>query len=120
MAEGFFNARNTDAALVAESAGVGALDGKPPSPPAVAEMKRRGIDILRHRARNISSIAAADYDMVVALDKEVAALFSAAFPEYPDTRTWIVPDPYGGSTEEYREAADMISVRVEKLIHSIP
>ena len=88
---------------------MGAVDGTPPSLLAVLEMKRRGIDIAWHRARNISSVTVADFDMVVALDREVAALFWVAHPEYPGLRIWIVPDPYGGSAGEYREAADLIS-----------
>jgi len=120
MAEGFFNASTTPAAVVAESAGVGAADGKPPSPPAVLEMKRRGIDISGHRARNIASVDIAGYEMVVALDREVAALFQTAFPEYAAVRLWIIPDPYGGSAEEYRKAADLISAQVEELLRSIP
>ena len=66
--------------FTAESAGVGAVDGTPPSLLAVLEMKRRGIDIAPHRARNISSVTVADYEIVVALDREVAALFWAALP----------------------------------------
>jgi protein-tyrosine phosphatase len=119
MAEGFFNSLNKNAAAAAESAGVGAVNGTPPSLLAVLEMKRRGIDIARHRARNISSVEVPDYDIVVALDREVAALFWTAYPEYPDLRIWVVPDPYGGSAGEYREAADLISTQVEELIRSI-
>ncbi len=119
MAEGFFNALRRHDAIEAESAGVGAADGAPPSWPAVQEMKRRGIDIASHRARNISSVTVADYEIVVALDREVAALFWAAHPDYPGLRIWDVRDPYGGSAGEYREAADLISTQVEELIRSI-
>jgi protein-tyrosine-phosphatase len=119
MAEGFFNALNKNASVAAESAGVGAVDGTPPSLLAVLEMKRRGIDIARNRARNISSVVVSDYDMVVALDREVAALFWAAYPEYSGLRIWVIPDPYGGSAGEYREAADLISTQVEELIQTV-
>jgi protein-tyrosine phosphatase len=118
MAEGLFNALNRNTAAAAESAGVGAVDGTPPSLPAVREMKRRGIDIARHRARNISSVVVSDYDIVVALDREVAARFWAANPEYLGLRIWDVPDPYGSSAAEYREAADLIRTQVEELIRS--
>ena len=119
MAEGLFNALRKNDSVIAESAGVGAVDGTPPSLPAVLELKRRGIDIAGHRARNISSVMVADYEIVVALDREVAARFWAAHPEYPGLRIWDVPDPYGGSAAEYREAADLISTQVEELIRSI-
>ncbi len=119
MAEGFFNFLSKQAGIAAESAGVGAVDGTPPSLPAVLEMKRRGIDIARHRARNVSSVAVSDYVVVVALDREVAALFGAAFPETSDLRIWVIPDPYGGSAGEYREAADLITSHVEELLRSV-
>ncbi len=119
MAEGFFNTLRKDDSVTAESAGVGAVDGTPPSLLAVLEMKRRGIDISGHRARNISSVTVDDYEIVVALDREVAARFWAAHPEYPGLRIWIVPDPYGGSAGEYREAADLISTQVDELLRSI-
>ncbi len=120
MAEGFFNALRKDDSVTAESAGVGAVDGTPPSLPAVLEMKRRGIDISGHRARNISSVTISDYDIVIALDREVAARFWAAQPEYPGLRIWDVRDPYGGSAGEYRQAADRICENVEELLRNNP
>jgi protein-tyrosine-phosphatase len=119
MAEGFYNALNKNAAAAAESAGVGAVGGTPPSLLAVLEMKRRGIDIARHRARNVSSVVVSDYEIVVALDREVAARFWLAYPEHPDLRIWIVTDPYGGSAGEYREAADLLSTQVEELLRTV-
>jgi protein-tyrosine phosphatase len=119
MAEGFFNALVKDDSVTAESAGVGAVDGTPPSLLAVLEMKRRGIDISPHRARNVSSVPVDEYEIVVALDREVAALFWKAHPEHTGLRIWVVPDPYGGSAGEYREAADLIRKQVEELIRSI-
>jgi protein-tyrosine phosphatase len=74
MAEGFFNFLSKQAGIAAESAGVGAVDGTPPSLLAVLEMKRRGIDIARHRARNVSSVAVSDYVVVVAGDFRFADL----------------------------------------------
>jgi protein-tyrosine phosphatase len=118
MAEGFLNSLGKNAAIVAESAGVGAVDGTPPSLLAVLEMKRRGVDIARHRARNISSITVSDYAIVVALDRKIAALFEAACPDYSGLQTWVIPDPYGGSAGEYREAADLISSQVEELFRN--
>ena len=119
MAEGFFNALNKKSSVAAESAGVGAVDGTPPSLLAVLEMKRRGIDIARHRARNFSSVVVSEYDMVVAMDREVAALFWTAYPEYSGLRIWVIPDPYGGSAGEYRKAADLISTQVEELLQTV-
>jgi len=119
MAEGFFNAAAGGTPWRAESAGVGAADGAPPSLLAVLEMKRRGIDIAAHKARSISNIVPDAYEAVVALDREVAALFHAAFPVCRALRVWSVPDPYGSSAGEYRRAADQIHEQVEELLEII-
>ncbi len=119
MAAGFFNASVRGNSIAAESAGVGAIDGAPPSLLAVLEMKRRGIDIKSHRARNIYSIAPTAFETVIALDRKVAALFLAAFPEYRDLRIWEIPDPYGGSAGQYRQAADLILANVEEFIRGL-
>jgi protein-tyrosine phosphatase len=119
MAEGFFNALTRDAEIVAESAGVGALDGAPPSLLAVLEMRRRGVDISRHRARNIASVDLSDYQTAVALDRKVAALFGTAAPEFGDLRVWEIPDPYGGPAGEYRLAAGRIRMQVEEFIRNM-
>jgi len=119
MAAGFFNALLPGASIVAESAGMAAMDGTPPSLLAVLEMKRRGIDISRHRARNISSVDLPDFETVIALDREVATLFWTAFPDNRDLRIWNIPDPYGGSAGGYQQAADLIRVQVEELIRGV-
>jgi protein-tyrosine phosphatase len=119
MAEGFFNSLRADKSIHAESAGVGAVEGTPPSLLAVLEMKRRGIDISFHRARIVMSADLPSYEMVIALDREVAALFWTAFPEYGDLRIWNIPDPYGGSAGEYQQAADLIRGQVEELIKAV-
>lgn len=119
MAEGFFNALHGDSSVVAESAGVGAMDGAPPSLLAVLEMKRRGIDIVPHRARNIDSVDLSAFKTAVALDRRVAALFRSASPEFKDLRTWNIPDPYGGSAGQYRRAADLLRVQVEEFLQGL-
>lgn len=119
MAAGFFNAAVRGNSIAAESAGVGAMGGASPSLLAVLEMKRRGIDIKPHRARNITSIDPTSFETVIALDREVAALFLTAFPDYRDLRIWEIPDPYGGSAGQYRQAADRILANVEELLRGM-
>jgi protein-tyrosine phosphatase len=119
MAAGFFNAAARGRPLAAESAGVGAADGAPPSLLAVLEMKRRGIDIAFHRARSMISIDPTAFETVVALDREVAALFAAAYPDFRGLRIWDVPDPYGASAGRYRQAADLILVHVDELVREL-
>jgi protein-tyrosine phosphatase len=118
MAEGFLNAAGGQSAA-AQSAGAGAVDGTPPSLLAVLEMKRRGIDITSHRARNLSAVDPGGFDTVVALDRDVAAMFDAAYPGHRDLRIWHIPDPYGRSAGEYRRAADRILAQVEELLRGL-
>jgi protein-tyrosine phosphatase len=116
MAEGFFRALYRGDSFAAESAGMGAIEGTPPSLLAVLEMKRRGIDISRHRARNIISVYLPSYETVIAMDREVADLFTVGFWDFPDLRVWEIQDPYGGSAGEYRQAAEIIRAHVEEFI----
>jgi protein-tyrosine phosphatase len=119
MAEGFFRALYSGDSFAAESAGMGAVDGTPPSLLAVLEMKRRGIDISGHRARNVASVFLPECETVVAMDREVAELFKVGFWDFPDLRTWEVRDPYGGSAGQYRQAAGIIRANVEEFILSL-
>jgi protein-tyrosine phosphatase len=116
MAEGFFRALYRGDSFAAESAGMGAIEETPPSLLAVLEMKRRGIDISRHRARNIISVYLPSYETVIAMDREVADLFTVGFWDFPDLRVWEIQDPYGGSAGEYRQAAEIIRAHVEEFI----
>ncbi|MBN1440331.1 MAG: low molecular weight phosphatase family protein [Anaerolineales bacterium] len=120
MAEGFFNALYPSRKLIAESAGVGAVDGNPASRLAVLEMKRRGIDIAAHRARNVASVRLSDFAAVIAMDWDVAGLFRADGSDVPDLVVWDIRDPYGGSAGDYREAAETIRRQVEDLIRGLP
>jgi protein-tyrosine-phosphatase len=119
MAAGFFNALLSAGPFAAESAGVGAVDGASPSLLAVLEMKRRGIDITKQRARSVASLDPAAYETVVAMDREVAARFWNAYPDCRSVRIWNIDDPYGGSAGEYQQAADIIQAHVEELIREI-
>jgi protein-tyrosine phosphatase len=119
MAAGFFHALYRGESFTAESAGMGAVAGTPPSLLAVLEMKRRGIDIKSHRARNITSVYLPYFETVIAMDREVAELFRIGFSDFPDLRVWEIEDPYGGSAAQYRQAADIIRVHVEEFIQRI-
>jgi protein-tyrosine phosphatase len=116
MAAGFFNAGRGELSLTAESAGMGAEDGNPPSMLAVLEMKRRGIDISGHRARNIASVDLSSYDEIVALDREVASLLERAVPDHPKMRVWNIADPYGGPAGGYRNAAEILRIYIDQYL----
>jgi protein-tyrosine-phosphatase len=119
MAAGFFNALRGGLPIVAESAGMGAVDGSPASLLAVLELKRRGMDISGHRARNIASVNLGAYEEIIALDREVALSLDTAAPRHPKIRVWNIADPYGGSAGEYRDAAEILRTYVEEYVRGL-
>jgi protein-tyrosine-phosphatase len=119
MAAGFFNALRGGYPVVAESAGVGAVDGTPASLLAVLEMKRRGIDISGHRARNMASVDLQAYEEIIALDREVASLLEAFAPRHPGMRIWNIADPYGGPAGGYQSAAEELRNQVEVYLRGL-
>ncbi len=116
MAEGFFNALRNGYPGIAESAGVGAIDGTPTSTFAVLEMKRRGIDISSHRARNIASVNLESFGEIIALDREVASHLEAVAARHPKIKVWNIADPYGGAAQGYRDAAENLRIRIEEFV----
>jgi protein-tyrosine-phosphatase len=119
MAEGFFNRLMLRQDLLAESAGVGAVDGLPAAENAVQVMSEYGIDISRHRSRNLSECRFGKFAFVVAMDSSISGQMGNSFPSFGQHMVWEVDDPYGESVKEYRKAADIIRQRVEDLCRGI-
>lgn len=119
MAAGLFNAQPGKVPVTAESAGMGAIDGNPASLLAVLEMGRRGIDISGHRARNIASVNPGDYEEIIAMDREVAAMLEKAAPHHPKMRVWNIADPYGGPAGGYKDAADILKMYVDDYLRAL-
>ena len=55
---------------VVESAGLGALVGRPADPLAVELMRGRGLDLGRHRARQITAEMVRSFDLVLTMDTD--------------------------------------------------
>jgi protein-tyrosine-phosphatase len=119
MAVGFFNALRDGYPILAESAGVGAVDGSPASLLAVLEMKRREIDISAHRARNIASVELEAYEEIIALDREVASILETVAPQHPSMRVWNIADPYGGPAGGYQSAAEILRIKVQDYLRGL-
>jgi protein-tyrosine phosphatase len=119
MAAGFFNVLRGGYPIVAESAGMGAVDGTPAALLAVLEMNHREIDISGHRARNIASVNLESYGEIIALDREVASLLEAFAPRHPKMRVWNIADPYGGPARGYRDAAEVLRTVVGEYLRVV-
>lgn len=113
-------ARPALAGLDVGSAGVMALEGRPPSAGAVAVLQEEfGLDISAHRARQLTPALAAD--LILGVDRSVTEGARALCVEgrvellgdYAGSPDEEVEDPYLGSPEEYRRAARQLARLVD-------
>lgn len=119
MAEGIFRRlAGEEGAVGVEvlSAGIHAPSGEPPSAFAVRAAAEDGVDIEGHRSRNLTAGLAARADAIVVMTSShreaVLRLLPAGgarvlllrdlHPPGDPRRGTDLPDPFGGSLEEYR------------------
>lgn len=98
------------------SAGL-AADGQPAATNAVAAMEEVGLDISRHRSRQLTRemIEAADV-LAVMTDSQARALQSVGIPA--DKIRVLgegIPDPFGGDMAVYRQTRDALQAAVSAL-----
>ena len=114
------------------SAGLGALEGQPPSPYAVQAVKELGIDISGQRSRMLTPdlVQAADYifgmthshiDTVMMLYPFAAekTFLLREFDETLDQFEKDISDPIGGSYEIYLTCRDQIEQGIPSLLRFI-
>jgi RpiB/LacA/LacB family sugar-phosphate isomerase len=128
MAEGFFR-RAAGKELRVMSAGIGAIDGQPPTSHSVAAMRELGIDISGQRSRALTAelIRQADYifGMTHAHVDTIELLYPAAaektflLREFDDTVEPFekdIPDPIGSSYDIYVHCRDQIEHGIKSLL----
>ncbi|MDY7080325.1 MAG: low molecular weight protein arginine phosphatase [Chloroflexota bacterium] len=111
------------------SAGTWAIDGRPASAYAVAEMARRGINLRGHRSRNVTRKMMAEANLVLAMTRQHTEALAAAFPEHACKvyllsemveQVYDIRDPYGGRRSEYaftaRELERLIEDGYERIV----
>jgi len=104
-----------------DSAGTGAWHvGHPPDPRALAEARRRGMDLSGLRARQVRPEDFERFDLILAMDQEnLEDLLAICPPQYRDkVRLFTafgppgcpkeVPDPYYGGPDGFRKVFDLI------------
>jgi len=133
MAEGLFRhavkGRNDFRVM---SAGVGAVDGLPPSDHAVAALKELGIDISRQRSHMLTAdvVQQADYifgmthshvDAITMLYPQAAekTFLLREFDETLDSYENDISDPIGGSYEVYMACRDQIEQGIASMLKFI-
>jgi protein-tyrosine phosphatase len=100
-----------------QSAGLGALIGRPADEMALQLMGDKGVDISNHRAQQISTTLTARADLILVMDVEQKKYVES---HYIGTRGKIfrlceadVPDPYKMGKEAFRESLSLIEKGVE-------
>ncbi|RQS71570.1 low molecular weight phosphotyrosine protein phosphatase [Burkholderia sp. Bp8963] len=126
MAEALLRARLPGVDV--QSAGIGALDGHPADPHAVALMRDRGLDISAHRARQLPSWLCTRADLILTMDREQKrylerrdpALCGRVFrlgegcPAPDGTHTGFdVPDPYLGARAAFEHSLALIERAID-------
>jgi protein-tyrosine phosphatase len=112
-------------AVVVDSAGTGAWHvGEPADPRAVAALRDRGYDGTDHRAQQFTADRFADYDLVLALDRDNVATLRRLAPD-DRSREKIellrsydsvgrssgdldVPDPYYGGSDGFAHVLNQV------------
>ena len=133
MAEGIFRkAMEGRGDYQVISAGLGAMEGQPPSPHAVDAVKELGIDISSQRSRMLTAdlVHRCDYifgmthshiDSVMLLYPH-AAEKTFLLREFDETLDWYekdISDPIGGSYEVYLNCRDQIEQGIASLVRFI-
>ncbi len=133
MAEGLFRHATrgrTECRVV--SAGVGALEGQPPSAHAVRALKELGVDISQLRSRRLTSELVDEADYIFGMTHShvdsVNLLFPQAaekifllreFDETLDEFEKDISDPIGGSYETYASCRDQIEQGIFAMLNFI-
>src|SRR5687767_5141544 len=130
MAEGLFRHVTKGREFRIVSAGVGAIDGQPPSAHAVRALRELQIDISRQRSRMLTGelVQQADYifgmthghvDAITLLYPQAAdkTFVLREFDDTLDTFEKDIADPIGGSYEVYLNVRDQIEQGITTMMN---
>lgn len=105
------------------SAGTWATEGQMAATYSQRVMAQRGLDISQHRSRMVTAEMLQDYDVILTMEESQKEALQIEFPaivgrifllsEMGGTQE-PVEDPFGGSLQDYQEAAERIDAMLEK------
>lgn len=120
------------AGVEARSAGVGAFPGSPPSGGAVRVASKRGIDLRDHRATLLTRREIEWADLILTMSPGhlmrvselgggARATLLTAYAEGTETGadSGSIPDPIGGSDEEYDRTYRRLEALIEKVVQRL-
>ena len=129
MCEGYFRKLCQDAGLTeveVSSAGVFAGVGEKASQTAISALKRHGVDLTGHRARQLDKAMLEAADLIIAVGSGHRAHIGHLCPkalakthlllEYADKPETDVADPYGGSQETYSACFEEMRPALDNLL----
>ncbi len=130
--ERLIDARGLADSIVVDSAGTANWNiGKPPDPRTVEAARRRGIDLSRQRARQVTRRDLQVFDYVLTMDREnLKAIRNLATNDQhghigllldfaPHLGLKDVPDPYYGGPQEFENVLDLIEEAATGLLAQI-
>ncbi|WP_035106898.1 low molecular weight protein arginine phosphatase [Desulfovirgula thermocuniculi] len=122
LARGYLAEKGAAGEVEVASRGLFAPEGGGASEHAVAVMEEMGLDLSAHRARRLLAEDMAEADLVLAMTEHHKEMICRLFPEEAAKvftlaefagRDGDVPDPFGGTQEEYRRCALHLKELVE-------
>lgn len=109
-----------------QSAGLGALIGKPADDTAMQLMRERGLDLGAHRAQQITRPMCLKSDIVLVMEREQRQRLQLLYPEVcgrvfrlGDHASVDVPDPYRQPVKAFRTALSLIEEGVGHWVQRI-
>ncbi len=100
---------------VVESAGLGALVGRPADPLAVELMRSRGLDLGGHRARQLTAEMVRSFDLVLTMDENQQRAVESMDPSARGrvhrlgrVGKFDIPDPYRQGREAFESSLALI------------
>lgn len=122
MAEAVFRARlgNRSADLHVSSAGVAAIVGRPPPQRVITVMADHGIDISKHRARQLDAELATDQDLILVMEESHQSFIEQKWMQLTGRvrllggwRKEEISDPFGREENVYVECLHRIEACVD-------
>lgn len=111
-------AKTNLSSISADSAGVSAWNGHPASVQAIEAMERKGLCLAEHRSRMVTQDILNEADWVVCISEGHESVLRSRFARLPHTISFnpAIPDPYGGTTEEYLQCAALMEPQLKHLL----
>jgi protein-tyrosine phosphatase len=125
MAEGILKQIYKDSAITGNVESVGLMDwnaDKMADHRAIAIARENGLDITRHRARQIRKEDFERFDLILAMDGYNIRLLEQLAPPHHKHKIKLlrgvedIKDPYQGSENDFREAFKLIKESIETIV----